>query len=252
MWFMNYVTVREVESGLLYSNGQFRGMVGAGRHRVWRLPWLKEEIVQVDLRRTELPVTGQEMLTSDGLSVRLNLVAEYRVVDAVQAMQVVQDFRVGLYTALQLLLRDAVQSRTLDELLANRAALSTDLLEPARAAAEEIGVEVLRVGVKDVILSGEVKKMLSQEIEAQRAGRAALVAAREEVAATRARSNTARLLQDNPMLVRLREIEALTQVAGGYGNTVIIAVPNEVMGTATSALARPAARSSKGGAPNAE
>jgi regulator of protease activity HflC (stomatin/prohibitin superfamily) len=238
MFWMDYVTVRETEAGLRYTNGRFEGTVGPGRHRVRRLPWLREELVRVDLRRTELAIQGQEMLTADGLSVRLNVVAEYRVADAARAAHAVQSYHTALYTALQLLLREAVQSRTLDELLASRAALSADLLQPAQAQAAEIGLELVRVGVKDVILSGEVKKMLSQEIEAQRAGRAALVAAREEVAATRARSNTARLLQDHPMLVRLREIEALAQVAGGHGNTVVIAVPTEVMGAATSALAR--------------
>lgn len=249
MWIMDYVTVREAETGLFYSNGQLRATVGAGRHRVWRLPWLKEEIALVDLRRTDLQLTGQEMLTADGLSVRMNLVAEYRVTDATRAMHAVQDFRNALYTTLQLLLREAVQARALDELLANRTALSSSLLEPARTAAEEFGLEVLRVGVKDIILSGDVKKMLSQEVEAQRAGRAALVAAREEVAATRARTNTARLLQDNPMLVRLRELEALAQVASGYGNTVVIAVPSDVMGAAAGALARPGAPSRQGAPP---
>jgi len=83
--------------------------------------------------------------------------------------------------------------------------------------------------VKDVILPGDVKRMLSQEAEALRTGRAALVAAREETAATRAKANTAQLLQGNPVLLRLREIEALAQVAGGSGNTVVVAVPAELM-----------------------
>jgi regulator of protease activity HflC (stomatin/prohibitin superfamily) len=85
------------------------------------------------------------------------------------------------------------------------------------------------VGVKDVILPGEIKRMLSQEIEAQRAGRAALVAAREETAATRAKANTAQILEGNPVLLRLREIETLAQVAGGAGNTVVVALPSEIM-----------------------
>lgn len=237
MLWIDYVTVRETEVGLLYSNGQFAGPVEAGRHRLLRLPWLKQEIVRVDARRTEMTINGQEMLTADGISVRLNVAAEYRVVDAVIALHTVQDYQGALYTAIQLSLREAVQARSLEELLAGRGALSTELLEPGRASAAELGLELLRVGVKDIILPGEVKKMLSQELEAQRTGRAALVAAREEVAATRARANTARLLQENPMLVRLREIEALAQVGDGLGNTVVIAVPAEVMSTAATALA---------------
>src|SRR5205823_3295063 len=103
------------------------------------------------------------------------------------------------------------------------------LLERGRAEAASLGLELVSVGVRDVILPGDVKRMLSQEIEALRAGRAALVAAREEVAATRARANTAQLLQTNPVLLRLREIEALAQVAGGHGNTVVLAIPADLM-----------------------
>lgn len=238
MFWIDYVTVREAEAGLFYSNGQFERTVPPGRHPVTRLPWLNQEIVRVDLRRTELMINGQELLTADALSLRLNLTAEYRVANPELAMHGVQDYRAALYTTLQLQLREAVQARTLDVLLADRAALSAELLEPARAAAAELGLELFRVGVKDIILPGDVKKMLAQELEAQRAGRAALVAAREEVAATRARANTARLLEEHPMLVRLREIEALAQVAGGLGNTVVIAVPSELVGTATSAVVR--------------
>ncbi len=237
MLWIDHETVRETEVGLLYSNGQFLGAVEPGRHRLLHLPWLKQEIVRVDTRRTEMTINGQEMLTADGISVRLNVAAEYRVVDAVTALHTVENYQISLYTAIQLSLREAVQTRSLDELLAGRGALSTELLEPGRAAATDLGLELLRVGVKDIILPGEVKKMLSQELEAQRTGRAALVAAREEVAATRARANTARMLQENPMLVRLREIEALTQVGDGLGNTVVIAVPTEVMTTAAAALA---------------
>lgn len=236
MFWIDFVTVREAEAGLFYSNGQFERTVGPGRHAVTRLPWLKQEIVRVDLRRTELAIAGQEVMTADALSVRLNLAAEYRVVDPELAVHGVQSYQAALYTALQLLLREAVQSRTLDVLLANRSGLSTEMLEPGQAAAAELGLELLKVGVKDIILPGDVKKMLAQELEAQRAGRAALVAAREEVAATRAKANTARLLEEHPMLVRLREIDALAQVAGGLGNTVVIAVPSELTGLATRTI----------------
>lgn len=236
MFWVQHVTVRETEAGLFYTNGQYERTVAAGRHPVLRWPWLKQEIVRVDLRRTELAIAGQEVLTADALSVRLNVTADYRIVNPVVALHDVQDYRAALYSALQLVLREAVQARTLDGLLANRAALSQEMLEPARAAAQDLGLELLKVGVKDIILPGDVKKMLAQELEAQRAGRAALVAAREEVAATRAKANTARLLEENPMLVRLREIEALAQVAGGLGNTVVIAVPSELTGLARVGL----------------
>jgi regulator of protease activity HflC (stomatin/prohibitin superfamily) len=221
------IVLRETEAGLLYINGRYARTLEAGRHRFFAWPFRRVDVTRVDTRRQPLPIAGQEMLTADGLSVRLNVAAEFRVVDAATTVHTVADFRLSLYTALQIVLRDEVQSRTLDALLADRSALGSALLERGRPEAGALGLELTRAGVKDVILSGDVKRMLSQEIEAQRAGRAALVAAREEVAATRARANTAQLLANNPVLLRLREIEALAQVADGDGNTVVLALPRE-------------------------
>lgn len=227
MFGMRYVFVREHEVGLCYENGRLVRQVGPGRVRLVSLPWKREEVVRVDTRRTELTIQGQEILTADGLSVRLNLSAAYAVADAERAMHSVSAYATSLYVSLQLLVRDAVQARTLEALMADRSALSTELLERARPQAAEIGLELFRVGVKDIILSGEVKKLLMQEMEALRTGRARLVAAREEVAATRARANTARILAESPALLRLRELEALVEVGQGMGNTVVLAVPPE-------------------------
>ncbi len=226
---IRYVVINEYETGLLYENGRFLRSLSPGRYRISVWPWRRQEVTRVDMRRIPLVLSGQEMLTADALSVRLNVAAEFRVVDAVLAVHTTQSYATALYTALQILLRDEVQARTLDALLADRTALSGALLERGRAEAEALGLELTQVGVKDIILPGDVKRMLSQEIEAQRAGRAALVAAREETAATRAKANTAQILAGNPVLLRLREIEALAQVAGGMGNTVVVAVPNEIM-----------------------
>ena len=236
---LNHITIHETEAGLLYTDGRFARTLGPGRHRLrasW--PWnQRETVTRVDLRRTPLVLSGQEMLTSDALSVRLNVAAEFQVSDAPKAVHTSVNYATALYTALQILLRDEVQARTLDQLLADRSALGEALLSRGRPEAEALGLVLTQIGVKDVILPGDVKRMLSQEIEAQRAGRAALVAAREETAATRAKANTAQILAGNPVLLRLREIEALAEVGKGMGNTVVVAVPNElfqaVSGSAT-------------------
>lgn len=241
IWTQNLL-IRETEVGLLYENGRYLRTLAPGRHALVLWPWKRQEAIRVDLRRTPFVLSGQEMLTADALSLRLNVAAEYRVVDAARAIHTVADYKVALYTAIQILLRDEVQARTLDALLADRTALSGALLARGRAEAEALGLELTQVGVKDIILPGDVKRMLSQEIEAQRAGRAALVAAREETAATRARANTAQILAGSPILLRLREIEALTEVGKGIGNTVVVTVPNELM----SALGRSVNRESEG------
>jgi regulator of protease activity HflC (stomatin/prohibitin superfamily) len=233
---MAWVTIREAELGLLYETGRFVRVLAPGRYRLSTLPWRRQEVRRVDTRRTSLTLSGQEMLTADGLSVRLNVAVEYRVADAPTAVHTVENYQVALYTAMQLILREEVQARGIETLLTDRRVLSTALLERGQSEALVLGLELLLVGVKDVILPGDVKKMLSQELEALRAGRAALVAAREEVAAVRAKANTAQLMQSNPVLLRLREIEALGQVAGGAGNTVVLAVPSEWMGAARGSV----------------
>lgn len=232
MFWITHTTIREAEIGLFYVNGQFVRVVAPGRHRVAVLPWRKEEIVRVDTRRRQMPIAGQEMLTSDGLSVRLNVAAEYRITDAPRALHTVASHELALYSALQVILRDEIQARTLDAVLADRTRIAVEMQARGAREAEEIGLELTRVGIKDIILPGDIKRMLSQEVEAQRAGRAALVAAREETAATRLKLNTARLLSDSPVLLRLREIEALAEVGKGMGNTVVVAVPQEILSAA--------------------
>lgn len=224
---MIYITVPEGHVGLRYDNGRYDRTLPPGRYRLRRLPWRVETVTIIDLRRQLLALNGQEMLTADGLTVRLNVSVEYRVVDAPRAAHSVAAYGVTLYSVLQIALRDEVQGMTLDALLADRGAVGTRLRERAQASAAELGLELISVGLKDVILSGEIKKLLAQETEALRTGQAALVAAREEVATTRARANTARLMTESPGLLRLREIEALVEVARGDGNTVILALPRD-------------------------
>jgi regulator of protease activity HflC (stomatin/prohibitin superfamily) len=221
--------VRETEAALKYENGRFVGMVGPGRHRLLRTPWTQQELTRVDLRRQQIPLSGQELLTADAISVRLNVAVEYRIVDPVRAIHGVADYRLSLYTLVQLALREEVQARTIDVLLADRAALSTAIEERLVPQAATLGVEVVLVGVRDIILPGDVKRMLSQEVEAQRKGRAALVAAREETAAARARANTAQILAGNPVLLRLRELETLGEIGQSTSNTVVLALPSDVM-----------------------
>lgn len=227
---IRHITVAEAEVGLLYENGRFVKTLAPGRYRVSGFPFAgRQEIVRVDTRRRQIALSGQEILTADALSVRLNVSAEFRVVDAPRALHTVASYTDALYTALQIALREEVQARTLDALLAERSALGQALLVRGRVEAESVGIELTQVGVKDIVLPGEVKRMLSQEVEALRAGRAALVAAREETAATRAKANTARLLAESPVLLRLREIEGLAKIGEGMGNTVVVAVPGEIL-----------------------
>jgi regulator of protease activity HflC (stomatin/prohibitin superfamily) len=222
------IFISEGQVGLLYADGRYIRPLEPGRYRFWNLSWLpKYAVVRVDTRRQMLTLSGQEMLTADGFTIRITLLAGYRVANPALAMHSDAQYLQTLYAQLQLRLRDAVQVRTLENVLGERTSLPEEILRAARADAETLGVELLTIGVRDVILSAEIRKMLARESEVTRLGKANLASAREEVAATRARANTAKLLTDHPVLLRLRELEAMEK-AGEQGNTVIVSLsPSE-------------------------
>jgi regulator of protease activity HflC (stomatin/prohibitin superfamily) len=214
------VVVREYERGLLYHHGRFVEVLPPGRYILW--PWQGRRIERVDIREVSQTVEGQEILTGDKIGVRVTLIAQFRVVDPVAARHAVLDYASQLYQDLQLTLREAIAGRPLEELLKGRDALSGALHESVAPRAKRYGVELTRVGVKDMVLPGSVRAVFLQEVEAELKGRAGLVAARHEVAAARARANTARVLQENPQMLRLQELETLAQLASKAGNVLII------------------------------
>jgi regulator of protease activity HflC (stomatin/prohibitin superfamily) len=214
------IVVFEYERGLLYREGKLERILGPGRYRFWASEVV--EIAKVSLREMSRVVAGQEILTSDQIEVRISLVAQYRVTDPALALQAVENYTEQLHQELQLVLRELVAGRTLDQLLQAREELSTELLSRAAEPAKRYGVEVSRVGLRDIVLPREVRQVMMLEVEADRTGRADLVKARHEVAAARARANTARILAETPEVARLQELDALINLAGKSGNVVLL------------------------------
>ncbi len=233
------VVVREYERGLLYRDGKYVELLPPGRYVYWW--WQHTRVEPIDLREVSQTVEGQEILTSDKIGVRVTLVAQYKVVDPVAARHTVGDYASQLYQDLQLTLREAITGRSLEDLLKEREALSGNVRAEVAPRAARYGVELSRVGVKDVILPGAVRTVFLQEVEADLKGRASLVAARHEVAAARARANTAKLLQENPQIFRLQELETLAQLASKAGNILILPGFHALLGRepAPSADGRP-------------
>jgi regulator of protease activity HflC (stomatin/prohibitin superfamily) len=220
VWFRTVVVVREYERGLLYRDGQFVKLLPPGRYTHWR--WEHCQIDPVDIREVSQTVEGQEILTSDKIGVRVTLIAQFKVADPVAARHSVGDYYSQLYQDLQLTLREAITGRTLEELLNERSALAARIQDDVAPRASRYGVELRRVGVKDIVLPGTVRAVFLQEVEAEHKGRASLVAARHEIAAARARANTAKLLQENPHILRMQELETLAQLAAKSGNVLIL------------------------------
>jgi regulator of protease activity HflC (stomatin/prohibitin superfamily) len=165
-----------------------------------------------DLRVQAMEVQGQEILTRDKVSLRANLSASYRIVDPVAARTQVADYKDALYRELQFGLRQAIGTRTLDVLLANKGELDGVIADTAREKLAGFGIALESAGVKDLILPGEMKEILNQVVQAEKAAQANVIKRREETAATRSLLNTARLLDESPVLLRLKELETLEKV----------------------------------------
>ncbi len=198
-------------NGLLFVDGTLQRTLAPGAYGFWNFQ--KNVAVEVvDLRVQSVEVSGQELLTRDKVSLRVNLAASVRVVDAVAARTKVAKASDAVYRELQYGLRRVVSARTLDELLGDKASLDADIFAYARGTVAGFGIEVLGVGVKDLILPGEMKEILNGVVQAEKQAQANVIRRREEANATRSLLNTARLVEESPTLMRLKELEALEKV----------------------------------------
>jgi regulator of protease activity HflC (stomatin/prohibitin superfamily) len=207
--------------GVLFYDGKYIDTLAPGLYAFWRGP-ADAKLVEMDLRETTLDVGGQEIMTADKVTLRLNAVATYRVTDARKAVTTVDDARQALYREAQLALRAVVGAKELDSFLTAKDGVAKELEEILRQRATGLGLEVLAVGVRDVILPGDMKELMNKVTEAKKAAEANLIARREETAAMRSQANTAKLLDDNPTLMRLRELEVLERVAAGGKLNVVL------------------------------
>lgn len=206
---------------LFYFNGELRERLGPGKHVFWKgAGRLRFRVL--DLRERVADIAGQEILTADKVTLRINLVVTYRVADAQVAVENSADFEQALYREAQLALRAAVGGRTLDALLADKEAVGAEVREIVRARAREFGLDVRSVGLRDLILPGDMKVILNRVIEAEKTAQADLIRRREETAAARSQANTARLLAESPALVRLKELELLREALAGTKTTFVL------------------------------
>jgi regulator of protease activity HflC (stomatin/prohibitin superfamily) len=203
--------VEEKVVGLLFADGELVKTLAPGLYAFWRFN-RNIKVEQIDTRLQAMEVSGQEILTKDKVSLRVNLTAQYQIIDPVTAVKALSDVDGTLYRELQFALRASIGTRSLDTLLGDKGELDRVVFETVRDKVSEYGVVMKSVGVKDVILPGDMKEILNQVVQAEKAAQANIIKRREETAATRALLNTARLMDENPVLMRLKELEAMEKV----------------------------------------
>lgn len=212
-------TIHDYQRGLRYRQGRLVGLLDPGMHIAIR-PFT--EIQVLDGRPTSITVPGQEILTADGVALRVSLTARYVVADAVAAVSNDQSYVSALYQALHAGLRAALAGRTADEVLAARAELGPAVGGAIASELARLGVELLGVDVRDVMVPAELKRAFAGIVAARREGEAALERARGETAALRSLANAGRMIEDNPGLLQLR---ILQQLGASSGNTIMLGVP---------------------------
>jgi len=204
------------EAGLLFIDGQLRERLAPGRHAFWQIGRVVR-IGKVDLRPRPHEVTAQEILTKDRIGIRVTLTAFTKVTDPEKATLAAADLDNTVYRLIQFAIREAVATRTLDDILAARDTIDREVRGFVTERVKDLGLEIGEIGVKDVILPGDVRDLLNKVVEAERVAKANLIRRQEETAATRSLLNTARLMDDNPLLLRLKELEALEKLVEKVG-----------------------------------
>ena len=206
------VQVPEHGAGILWIDGKVDRLLTPGSYAFWKFN--RNVVVEaVDLRLQAVEVTGQDILTRDKVGLRLNLSATWRYVDVLKAFTQLAKPAEHLYRELQFGLRAAVGTRTLDELLENKTVIDEVVTAHVGAKLAAYGIELDGVGVKDIVLPGEMKTILAQVVEAEKSAQANVIRRREETAATRSLLNTAKVMEGNPIALRMKELETLERVA---------------------------------------
>jgi regulator of protease activity HflC (stomatin/prohibitin superfamily) len=213
--------VNEGFEGLFFLNGRLVERLEPGRYAFWKNAG-SVRLYNKDTREVVLDISGQEIMTADKVTLRVNAVVTYRIADVLKAAMSSGDSAQALYREAQFALRAQIGGRELDALLSDRNDLAGELEASLRGRAEALGLEIRGFGIRDVILPGEMKALLNRVIEARKAAEAELIARREEVAAMRSRANTARMFEDNPTLMRLEGLEVLEKISENVELKVVL------------------------------
>lgn len=199
-------------AGIIRINGETQSLLTPGLKGYWRYQH-KVDVEVVDMRLQSIEVSGQEILTKDKVTLRINLSANWRYSDVLSAYQQLSSPIEFLYKELQFALREAVGTRTLDELLENKTLIDNLVSEKISQVITGYGIEVASLGVKDIVLPGEMKTILAQVVEAEKSAQANVIRRREETSATRSLLNTAKVMENNPVALRLKELETVERIA---------------------------------------
>lgn len=219
----SYIRVFEVaayEKAVILIDDAYKGLLDCGTYRYWKND-TTIKVAKADMRQLQLEIAGQELLTKDKAAVRINFYTQYRVTDVEKALLENKEYEKQLYIAMQLVLRAYVGMYTLDELLEQKESIASAVFKDVQNEADKLGVVILNCGIRDVILTGEMKEIMNQVLVAHKKAQANSITRREETASTRSLLNTAKLMEENEMLFKLKEMEYVEKIAEKIGEITV-------------------------------
>ena len=211
------VEVPQYQKARLYFNQKLERILDAGTYYFWKNA-IKIDVSFVDTRLTQMDITGQEILTADKVSLRVSFVCNYRITDYVKVLTEIDDFEEQIHVAAQLALREYIGKYKLDEILENKAQMSEYVFAKLKGKEKDLFVEIVDAGVKDIILPGEIREIMNTVLVAEKRAQASVIQRREEVASTRSLLNTAKLMEENQTLYKLKELEYVERIFQNVGN----------------------------------
>ena len=218
--------IDEYERGILFSFGKYSKTMTPGWNIV--LPII-QSFKKVDIRTKAVDVPEQEAITRDNVSIKINAVIYYKVFDAAKAIIEVENFRYAVSQLAQTTMRNAVGSVTLDELLTQREKISSEICKVIDEATDAWGIKVENVELKDVALPEEMKRVIAKIAEAEREKQAVITKAAGEVEASQNLAKAAEIMSSSPGALHLRTLSTLNDLSSDQSNTIIFAVPIEVL-----------------------
>ncbi|RNA63303.1 slipin family protein [Chryseobacterium nematophagum] len=218
--FIRKFVVTNEYNGLLLMDGKLIKILKAGTYYFWNNE-VSMEVKYVDMRIQQMEIAGQELLTKDKAMLRINFYVRFQVENVEKALLENKEYEKQLYIIMQLALREFVGALTLDELLLKKDTVGEGILENVGNKTEDLGLKVLDAGIRDVILTGEMKEIMNQVLIAEKKAQANSIMRREETASTRSLLNTAKLMEENEVLWKLKEMEYMEKIAEKIGDITV-------------------------------
>ena len=226
LFFASVKIIQEYERGVVYTLGKFTGIIGPGLRII--IPGL-QQLIKVDMRVRTEDVPAQDVISRDNVSVRVSAVVYYRVVDAGQAINGVEDFIYATSQLAQTTLRSVLGKHELDDMLSKRDQLSADLQELLDQQAEGWGIKVTNVEIKQVDIDPSMVRAIAKQAEAERERRAKIINAEGEFQAAKQLDEAAAIMAKRPETMQLRYLGTLNDFTNAKGSTVLLPMPFDLL-----------------------